>query len=185
MRITLHVFLLLILLSLAFMNPRTITQKYIDDHHGLAIREMHKYGIPASIKLAQGILESRSGTSELSTKTNNHFGIKCKDYWTGNTYLHYDDDYDDNGQLIKSCFRVYKNVATSYRDHSVFLSNTERYAVLFELSARDYTSWAYQLQQLGYATNKNYSNSLLRIIREHDLERFDDVEKPDMRWSQQ
>jgi flagellum-specific peptidoglycan hydrolase FlgJ len=165
------------------MNPRSTTRKYVDDHHGLAIKEMHKYGIPASIKLAQGILESNSGTSELSSLTNNHFGIKCKDYWTGYTYLHFDDDYDENGELRKSCFRAYRSVKQSYRDHSVFLSNTERYNPLFELSSHDYASWAYHLQQLGYATNKNYSNILIRIIEENKLDRFDDVDKLELNWN--
>ncbi len=145
-------------------------EQYIDKFGPLAQNEMSLYGIPASITLAQGILESNYGNSELTQKAKNHFGIKCHSGWTGKGY-YMDDD------AAKECFRVYDTDAESYRDHSDFLKTRERYAFLFELEATDYKSWAKGLQRAGYATNPQYANLLIRIIEERNLTRFD-TKKP-------
>ncbi len=141
-------------------------EQYIEKFAPLAQNEMALYGIPASITLAQGILESNYGNSELTTKAKNHFGIKCHSGWTGRGY-YMDDD------TKQECFRVYDTDAESYRDHSDFLKTRERYASLFELEPTDYKSWAKGLSRAGYATNPQYANLLIRIIEERNLSRFD------------
>lgn len=146
---------------------------YIEKHYRIAIEEMRLHGIPASIKLAQAILESDSGRSELATNSRNHFGIKCKNYWIGPAYYHPDDDYCPEGNLIDSCFRVYRSVVDSYRDHSIFLRFSNHYAPLFELEITDYRSWARGLQSAGYATNQRYSEILIRLIERYELYQYD------------
>jgi len=151
------------------------TQTYIEDHKDLAVVEMHRKGIPASIKLAQAILESGSGTSSFALSTNNHFGIKCKSYWKGNTYYHHDDDYNDNGELMKSCFRSYERVSDSYVDHSNFISGRSHYAPLFFLEREDYKGWARGLQKYGYATDSQYAKKLISIIEREKLYHYDNL----------
>lgn len=150
-----------------------VTQEYIERFEDLAVAEMFRSGIPASIKLAQALHESQSGTSPLAQNANNHFGIKCKSWWTGNTYYHKDDDLNNRGELIESCFRSYNSVVESYLDHSDFLMYRSRYAPLFELSRTDYKAWAHGLQNLGYATDKRYAEKIIRLIETHRLHRFD------------
>lgn len=148
-------------------------EQYIDKFAPLAQNEMSLYGIPASIKLAQGILESNYGNSELTRNARNHFGIKCHSGWTGKGY-YMDDDAKNE------CFRVYDTDSESFRDHSEFLKNRERYAFLFELEATDYKSWAKGLQRAGYATNPQYANLLIRIIEDRNLARFDTKKQVDV-----
>ncbi len=128
--------------------------------------EMKKYKIPASITLAQGILESGNGNSTLAKKANNHFGIKCHSDWKGKTMRWNDDKRNE-------CFRKYRKVDDSYRDHSKFLTNRGRYSSLFRLKITDYAAWARGLQKAGYATNKQYSKLLIRVIEENRLYRYD------------
>jgi len=149
---------------------------YIDRHKSLAIEEMERTGIPASIKLAQGILESNWGKSELAIKGNNHFGIKCGKDWKGKTIYRKDDDKDKRGRLIPSCFRVYSNAEDSYRAHSDFLLDPKkeyRYGHLFSLNATDYKKWAKGLKSSGYATSPTYANSLIHLIEAYKLYEFD------------
>jgi flagellum-specific peptidoglycan hydrolase FlgJ len=159
-------------------NPETATSAYIEQYKELAIVEMYRTGIPASITLAQGLHESHYGMSKLATEANNHFGIKCKNYWTGKTYYHKDDDFNKKGQLIESCFRAYDSDIDSYIDRSNFLSQTERYSPLFEYDKTDYTSWAYGLKYCGYATDENYSQKLIKKIEKYNLHKFDTSEDP-------
>ena len=141
---------------------------YIERYKDIAMREMQEYKIPASITLAQGLLESGNGKSELSRKSNNHFGIKCHKDWTGKRTYH---DDDEKGE----CFRVYDDPEQSYRDHSVFLSNGQRYAFLFDLKITDYKGWAKGLKQAGYATLPVYANVLIRLIEEYNLTQYDEM----------
>lgn len=138
---------------------------YIDTYKDMAIEQQHKYGIPASITLAQGLLESGAGRSELARKANNHFGIKCHD-WTGARVYH---DDDKKGE----CFRKYDNVRLSFEDHSRFLVGRPRYASLFELRITDYKGWAHGLRECGYATNKQYGTILIRLIETYNLDKYD------------
>jgi LysM repeat protein len=139
---------------------------YINTYSGLAVREMKRTGIPASITLAQGMLESDYGRSRLATEANNHFGIKCHNTWKGATIEHHDDKRNE-------CFRKYRKVEESYYDHSDFLTSGSRYTSLFELSTTDYKSWARGLKKAGYATNPDYANMLIRKIEEYELWRYD------------
>lgn len=141
------------------------TVMYIDEFKGVAIEEMNKYGIPASITLAQGIIESGSGNSNLAKYANNHFGIKCTSEWKGKGYYKDDDKADD-------CFRVYKDARESYRDHSEFLKR-KRYSALFELDKNDYKNWAIGLKQAGYATNPKYPDLLINTIEKYQLYFYD------------
>jgi len=141
-------------------------QDYIQRYQVLAIEEMNRSGIPASITMAQGCLESANGNSELSRKSNNHFGIKCKSSWKGKR-VYYDDDAKNE------CFRKYKTVEESYIDHTNFLMNNARYASLFSLKTTDYKGWARGLKKAGYATAKTYAHSLINIIETHKLYRLD------------
>ncbi len=140
--------------------------EYIARFSGVAIEQMNRYGIPASITMAQGLLESGAGRSELATKGNNHFGIKCHS-WTGPT-VHHDDDE------TAECFRAYSNANESYEDHSRFLVNGSRYRRLFQLGRKDYVSWAHGLKQCGYATDPQYSYRLISLIERYDLHKLDD-----------
>lgn len=139
---------------------------YIETYKDIAITEMHRYGIPASIKLAQGILESGDGKSTLASKGNNHFGIKCHLDWTGKKIYH---DDDEKGE----CFRVYKDPEESFRDHSLFLVERPRYSALFDLDRTDYKGWAKGLKAAGYATNPQYADRLVRLIEDYQLYIFD------------
>lgn len=156
---------------------------YINRYKDIAVREMDRAGIPASIKLAQGILESNSGQSVLARRANNHFGIKCGANWEGETVYREDDDYDANGKLIKSCFRSYKNSEASYIAHSEFLRDPRkafRYGFLFRLDPRDYRRWAHGLKQAGYATSPTYPEKLISIIERYELFRYDDASSVDI-----
>lgn len=160
--------------KLARKNPKLSkkTLAYIQKYAAIAVREMHAYKIPASITLAQGILESGSGGSALALKSNNHFGIKCHTGWTGQRVYH---DDDAKGE----CFRKYVYTETSYEDHSLFLTQRRRYAFLFEYDIKDYKKWAYGLRKAGYATDKKYPAKLLKFIKEYELYKFDKVEESD------
>ena len=151
---------------------RDITrEEYIATFAPLAISQQAEYGIPASIKMAQGIIESRYGNSDLSRRSNNHFGIKCKSNWIGDT-VRYDDD------ALQECFRRYATVADSYRDHSEFLRNSPRYERLFRLDPKDYKGWAYGLKECGYATAPEYAQSLIKCIEDYELYLLDYGEYP-------
>lgn len=139
---------------------------YIEQFASLAVEEMYRSGVPASITLAQGLLESNSGQSELAVKGNNHFGIKCHSNWKGKKMYH---DDDRKGE----CFRVYPSPEQSYKDHSDFLRYRERYSFLFDYKVTDYKSWAYGLKKAGYATDPAYPKKLIQIIEEYDLHEYD------------
>lgn len=141
-------------------------EDYIQKYKDVAIREMKLYGIPASITLAQGILESGAGKSKLAVKANNHFGIKCHTEWEGKRVYHDDDKKNE-------CFRAYKNPDESFRDHSLFLKNRSRYASLFEESPTDYKAWAKGLKKAGYATNPKYPDLLIGLIERYELHKYD------------
>ena len=150
------------------------TLQYIKKYASLAVLEMHKYKIPASITLAQGVLESGNGRSQLASKSNNHFGIKCHIGWKGGRVYH---DDDEKGE----CFRKYKYVETSYKDHSEFLSGRRRYASLFKLRKSDYKGWAKGLKKAGYATDKKYPKKLIKIIEDYKLYEFDKFREKDLK----
>jgi LysM repeat protein len=147
------------------------TEDYIDSYKDIAVLEMRRTGIPASITLAQGMIESDYGRSRLAREANNHFGIKCHDDWTGPTIRHNDDKRNE-------CFRKYSKVQESYYDHSDFLKSGSRYKSLFYLKADDYKGWARGLQKAGYATNPDYANMLIRKIEEYNLTIYDKAYKP-------
>ena len=150
---------------------------YVDRYKAIAIREMERTGIPASIKLAQGVLESDAGRSTLSSQYNNHFGIKCHSDWQGERYYKEDDDKDPvTGQLIKSCFRAYKNGDESFIAHSEFLRDPRkvyRYGSLFQLDPKDYVGWANGLVKAGYATGQTYGETLIRLVEDLQLHQYD------------
>ena len=154
------------------LNKHTL--QYIRKYAPLAVLEMHKYDIPASITLAQGILESGNGRSQLASKSNNHFGIKCHVGWKGQKVYH---DDDEKGE----CFRKYKFVETSYKDHSEFLSGRRRYEKLFKLRKSDYKGWAKGLKKAGYATDKKYPKKIIKIIETYNLYEFDKFTKKDLK----
>lgn len=147
------------------VGQRMSTPEYIEKYKQIAIEEMIRTRVPASITLAQGILESESGNSVLAQKSNNHFGIKCKSDWTGPSVSH---DDDKKGE----CFRVYESVEESFRDHSDFLRSREWYQPLFNLDITDYEGWAVGLKKAGYATNPQYATRLIDIIQKYDLNQF-------------
>ena len=151
-------------------QERISTEEYIEMYQDIAIRKMKEYGIPASITLAQGILESGSGNSRLAREANNHFGIKCHKDWTGKTYTMDDDEKDE-------CFRKYKDPEDSFRDHSLFLTQRGRYSFLFDYDITDYKSWAHGLKKAGYATNPKYPQLLISIIERYNLQAFDTGKK--------
>lgn len=146
-------------------------QAYIDQYKDLAIEQMLKYNIPASITLSQGLLESGAGRSWLTKSSNNHFGIKCHG-WTGRRVFH---DDDERGE----CFRAYDNPRQSFEDHSRYLATQSRYARLFNYSRTDYKSWARGLKQCGYATNPQYASKLIQIIELYNLNQYDKAKKFD------
>ena len=153
------------LTAVAQMRRNTAYLNYISQYKDLAIEQMLRYRVPASITLAQGLLESRAGLSDLAVRGNNHFGIKCHG-WTGRKTYHDDDEAGE-------CFRAYDNARQSYEDHSRFLSQNSRYARLFSLDRTDYRGWAKGLKACGYATNPNYANSLIGIIETYGLSQYD------------
>lgn len=166
MKKTSFLFFFLFSISYSFaQHGNTAYNAYIENFHQIAIQQQNEHGIPASITLAQGLLESGAGKSMLAVKANNHFGIKCHD-WTG-AKIYYDDDKKNE------CFRKYKRVLDSYEDHSAFLKNRSRYASLFELQQTDYKGWAHGLKKAGYATDPTYAYKLISIIEEYELHRFD------------
>ena len=144
------------------LTPNDYITRYKED----AIKEMYRYGIPASITLAQGMLESGNGNSALSVYANNHFGIKCHKDWTGPSYILDDDEKNE-------CFRKYQDVLDSYSDHSQFLRNRDRYAFLFELPKTDYKGWARGLKEAGYATHPKYAEQLIDLIEQYKLYELD------------
>lgn len=155
------------LLVIAEVSGQNISaQQYIETYRDVAIAEMKRSGIPASITLAQGLLETESGNSDLVKRSNNHFGIKCKSNWTGESVTHTDDAPDE-------CFRKYNSAADSYRDHSDFLKNNIRYSGLFKLEPNDYKGWAVGLKRAGYATNPRYPQILIRNIEDNNLQQYD------------
>lgn len=164
--------IVIILLALSGLNLPIVAQQrisreeYIARYSHIAINNMKQYGVPASITLAQAMLESDNGNSTLAVKAQNHFGIKCHKDWTGETIYH---DDDRKGE----CFRKYKNPEQSFNDHSLFLRGGKRYAFLFELNPTDYMAWAHGLKKAGYATNPKYADMLIKIIEENELYRYD------------
>jgi flagellum-specific peptidoglycan hydrolase FlgJ len=161
-------------------RPISAAEKYISHYKYIAISEMKRSGIPASIKLAQGLFESGFGKSPLAINANNHFGIKCKSTWTGATYFHYDDDYDTTGNLTASCFRSYNSPEDSYIDHTEFLVNRDRYRTLFKLEKTDYVAWANGLKDCGYATDPNYPEKLISTIKKFNLDFLDKTEDAEL-----
>jgi LysM repeat protein len=172
---SINYFLFLILLLLLTLTPFSSSlaqtpEAYIQNYSSIAQDQMRKYGVPASITLAQGILESGSGKSKLASEANNHFGIKCHDTWSGAT-IHIDDDAPNE------CFRKYKSVDQSFEDHSVFLKKP-RYEELFVLEITDYKGWAQGLKKCGYATSSTYAKNLIDLIEKYELTQFDIEQKP-------
>lgn len=147
---------------------------YIERYKSIAIQEMNRTGIPASVKMAQAILESRAGTSVLAKTSNNHFGIKCGSNWDGKTVYRKDDDYH-RGKLIQSCFRAYNTPEESFMAHSDFLVSQPRYSFLFKLKSGDYKGWAYGLKKAGYASDPSYPQRLIDIIETFNLQALDRV----------
>ena len=146
--------------------PIASTEEYIATFAEIAQFEMRAYGIPASITLAQGILESGAGRGALTLRTNNHFGIKCHTGWGGDFDFH---DDDTRGE----CFRKYNHPLYSFRDHSLFLSSRSHYAFLFDYRKDDYKKWAHGLQKAGYATDRKYPQKLITLIERYNLDRYD------------
>lgn len=157
--------ILLSFFSVSVLAQRISIEEYVEQFKEIAMNEMRRSGVPASITLAQGILESENGNSELVKKSNNHFGIKCKSNWTGESVTH---DDDANGE----CFRAYTNAADSYRDHSDFLKANQRYSSLFKLDPTDYAGWARGLKKAGYATNPRYPELLIKYIEQNNLQQY-------------
>ncbi len=173
MRVKQIALLLLASLAVSFAasateNKKMTREEYIQTYAPLAVEQMACYGIPASITLAQGLLESANGNSELATKANNHFGIKCSNSWNGPFYRHDDD-------APQECFRVYNSVRESYIDHSLILLERKWYQPLFELDMKDYKAWAHGLKKAGYATNPKYADSLIEIIEKYELYKYDNA----------
>lgn len=156
----------LLMMPFVLFAQKATRESYVVKYYKMAIREMNLYKIPASITLAQGIIETNNGTSRLAVEGNNHFGIKCQKVWTGPTMTH---DDDEKGE----CFRVYASADESYRDHSLFLTTRERYKRLFSYDIKDYKSWAYGLKEAGYATNPSYPQMLIKHIEELKLYEYD------------
>ena len=160
--------LLTLLFPLSLFAQRITPEEYIQTYKDIAIREMKTHKIPASITLAQGLLESGAGNSALAREAKNHFGIKCHKGWEGDTYIMDDDAKDE-------CFRKYRNAEESFKDHSEFLSGRSRYAALFDLEITDYRGWAKGLKAAGYATNPKYAQLLIDRIDLYDLTKYDKI----------
>lgn len=167
-RVCIYLFLTLsVWCSECFAQGRTdVYTAYIEQYSDLAVKHREKYGIPASITLAQGLLESAAGTSELAKKANNHFGIKCGGAWTGKSVKH-------KAERGKECFRKYDNAEQSYEDHARFLKR-KRYEPLYKYKVTDYKNWAKTLRKCGYATDSKYPEKLIKIIERYELYRFDE-----------
>jgi len=161
---------ILLLCAAPAWGQKMTRRQYIEKYAETAVREMKATGIPASITLAQGCLESGNGNSTLATKANNHFGIKCHNNWDGKAIRHDDETRNE-------CFRSYRSADESFRDHSDFLRYRDRYAFLFDLEPTDYKGWAYGLQKAGYATAATYATSLIKIIEEEELWRYDKLDR--------
>ncbi len=159
------IFVACLFLSVAVNAQKEKAQAYIETYKELAMIEMIRTGIPASITLAQGILESKSGESDLAKTSNNHFGIKCKTEWTGAKTYHDDDEKAE-------CFRVYPSVEDSYKDHSEFLRTRPNYTFLFQIDPNDYEAWAKGLKKAGYATSPSYPQKLIKVINDYDLQQY-------------
>lgn len=157
-------------------NLNKYTLEYIEKFAPIAVKKMLTHKIPASITLAQGVLESGSGRSELALKSNNHFGIKCHTNWTGESVTH---DDDEKGE----CFRKYEYPETSYEDHSAFLTQRKRYEFLFSYGTKDYKKWARGLKDAGYATDPKYPEKLIKIIEDYKLYEFDDFKEKDFKYA--
>ncbi len=157
-------------------NNENATLAFIERQSEMAVREMWRTGIPASITLAQAIVESSWGNGSLAVEGNNYFGIKCNNNWNGATIYQEDDDYKD-GKLIASCFRKYASVEESYVDHSNFLLEGTRYANLFNLSSTDYKGWAKGLKAAGYATDRQYAEKLIEKIESYQLYQYDRIQQ--------
>lgn len=164
--ITFFAAVVLSVVSYASPTGNTPQEKYIEKYAPLAVSEMYRSGVPASITLAQGLLESGNGQSELARKSNNHFGIKCHNNWKGGRVYH---DDDAKGE----CFRKYSHPSESYRDHSDFLRYRDRYKFLFDYRITDYKAWAYGLKKAGYATDPKYPKKLIDLIETYDLHKYD------------
>ena len=165
--------LLMIVLVFSMVNSQSVNNAYLDyikNYSPIAVEQQKLHRIPASIKLAQGLLESAAGRGELVRQSNNHFGIKCSD-WGGET-IYADDD------KRQECFRKYRTARESYEDHSLFLISRSRYASLFELQPTDYKAWAYGLKYCGYATDTKYSEKLIKKIEKYNLHVYDTSEDP-------
>lgn len=156
---------LLLAASASYAQNSELIRNYIATYQDIAIEEMQRTGVPASIKLAQGIFETTAGTSPLVLRSSNHFGIKCKSNWTGESVRHDDD-------LKQECFRKYPSALDSYQDHSNFLRQNSRYAFLFQLDPTDYRGWAFGLKKAGYATNSRYPMALIKIIEDYNLQDY-------------
>lgn len=163
-----RILLLFVLMPLALFAQRITPEEYIETYKDIAMREMRDHKIPASITLAQGLLESGAGNSALAREAKNHFGIKCHKGWEGDTYIMDDDEKDE-------CFRKYKSAEESFKDHSEFLCTRNRYAALFELEITDYEGWARGLKKAGYATNPKYAQLLIDRINLYDLTKYDQI----------
>ena len=164
-----HLLILFLFYSLlAFSQSKT--ESYILKYSGIAVAEMNRYSIPASITLAQAILESGNGESRLAVNGKNHFGIKCHSNWKGKTII---EDDDEKGE----CFRKYSKVADSYRDHSLFLTEGGRYSFLFDYKRSDYKKWAKGLKKAGYATNPKYPTLLINLIERYELYTYDKIKQ--------
>ena len=162
-----------IILSSNLFAQKISPDEYIHTYCNMAVAEMKRSGIPASVTLAQGILETECGNSELVKKSNNHFGIKCKSTWTGESVSHTDDAPNE-------CFRKYNNPADSYKDHSDYLKTSPRYAALFQLASSDYKGWAYGLKKAGYATNPQYPQIVISNIEKYNLQQYDNLTEKDL-----
>ncbi len=173
-------FLISIIYVLLFHNfvlaNNPIVQDYVEKYLKIAKIESERTGIPVSIKLGQAILESNMGRSDLAIKANNHFGIKCGAQWNGRTYYKKDDDKNQHGDLINSCFKRFDSAEASFRAHSDFLKDPakeHRYGFLFDLGRQDYKSWSQGLSEAGYATDPSYPQKLIKVIEKYELNKYD------------
>ncbi len=161
----LFTFFILVITKISLAQDPAVIFNYIHKYKEIAISEMKRTGVPAAIKLAQGIHETEAGQSNLVLRSNNHFGIKCKSDWTGSSVKHTDDARNE-------CFRRYNSPEDSYKDHSDFLRNSPRYSALFQLDPTDFESWAYGLKRAGYATNSRYPEIIIKLIRDYNLQDY-------------
>ena len=168
MQKSIYTLFLFLVVSLSWAQTNPVREAYIEKYKVTAVKKMLEHGIPASITLAQGILESGAGKSGLAKEANNHFGIKCHKGWTGDTYTMDDDKRNE-------CFRKYNSASESFEDHSQFLTTRGRYAFLFEYKVTDYKKWAHGLKKAGYATNPKYAHLLIKVIEDNQLYKYDRI----------